>query len=239
MQVIVFASILLATFVGTSCDEVSPDIVPVEGGLSGDGHTTRYWDCCKPSCAWKENIKTPTMVPVDTCAKDGETVVSPSIQSGCAGGTSYMCSNQQATVINSTLAYGFAAGSFTGGVDYNYCCACMLLSFQGQLAGKQLLVQITNTGGDLGSNQFDLALPGGGVGIFTQGCHDQWNAPWSGWGDQYGGVSSAEQCGELPESLQPGCRFRFEFLENADNPAVKFQQVKCPAELVAISKCDL
>ncbi|CAH1154983.1 unnamed protein product [Phaedon cochleariae] len=242
MQVIVLPLVFLAIFAASgslAAADASHEIVPVNGGLSGYGTTTRYWDCCKPSCAWKENIKTPTMTPVQTCAIDGNTVVDASVQSGCIGGSSYMCSNQQAFVVNSTLAFGFAAGSFTGGVDNNLCCSCMLLTFQGQLAGKQFLVQITNTGGDLGSNQFDLAIPGGGVGNFTQGCHDQWNAPWIGWGDQYGGVYSAEQCSELPEVLQPGCRFRFEFLENVSNPQVSFQQVQCPAEIVAISNCAL
>ncbi len=23
---------------------------------SGDGKTTRYWDCCKPSCGWPKKV---------------------------------------------------------------------------------------------------------------------------------------------------------------------------------------
>ena len=35
------------------------------------------------------------------------------------------------------------------------------------IAGKKMIVQATNTGADLAQGQFDLAIPGGGVGICT------------------------------------------------------------------------
>lgn len=149
-----------------------------------------------------------------------------------------MCSNQQPWVVNKTLAYGFAAVSFKGGADTDLCCSCLLLHFEGQLKGKQMLVQYTNTGGPLAVNQFDLALPGGGVGVFPKGCMKQWNAPATGWGDQFGGVHTKAECNELPEVLQHGCRFRFEFLEGVSNPNVTFVQVKCPKELIAVTGCN-
>ena len=34
----------------------------------------------------------------------------------------------------------------------------------GPVSGKKMVVQVTNTGGDLGDNHFDLQMPGGGVG---------------------------------------------------------------------------
>lgn len=180
------------------------------------------------------------MKPVATCAKDGKTVLSPKITSGCDDkGTAYMCNSQQPWVVNKTLAMGFAAASFTGGVDTNLCCACFKLDFTGQLQGKSLILQNTNTGSDLGHNQFDIATPGGGVGIFTRGCHTQWGVDWNGWGDQYGGVHSEAECSQLPAVLQPGCRFRFEFMENVSNPNVNFQQVTCPKEIVAKTGCAL
>ena len=77
----------------------------------------------------------------------------------------------------------------------------------------------------------------GGVGIFTRGCHSQWNAPWSGWGQQYGGVNSLEECQQLPTALQPGCEFRFNWYQNADNPAVTFQEIECPSEITDITNC--
>jgi hypothetical protein len=46
------------------------------------------------------------------------------------------------------------------------CCACYELTFS-TLENKKFIVQITNTGGDLGDNHFDLEIPGGGVGIFN------------------------------------------------------------------------
>ncbi|KAJ8951912.1 hypothetical protein NQ318_019891, partial [Aromia moschata] len=207
------------------------NVVRVTGGLSGTGTTTRYWDCCKPSCAWVENLEEGLTTPVTTCEADGSTVIDAETQSSCIGGTAYMCSNQQATAVNSSFAMGFAAASFTGGADTNYCCACFLLDFQGDLAGKSFAIQVTNTGGDLGSNQFDLAIPGGGVGIFTEGCSTQWGTPSNGWGDQYGGVASDADCSQLPEVLQPGCHFRFQFMNGVSNPQVQFTQIECPSEL--------
>ena len=38
---------------------------------------------------------------------------------------------------------------------------CLKLDFQGVLQGKSMIVQVTNTGGDLGQNQFDVQIPGG------------------------------------------------------------------------------
>lgn len=217
--------------------DYSPHIEVIPGGKSGKGITTRYWDCCKPSCAsqyWVKNSK-----PIASCAVDGKTNILTDDKSGCEdGGDAYMCTNQQPWVVNKTLAYGFAAVSFTGGVDTTLCCICLLLNFEGQLKGKQMLVQYTNTGGPLAVNQFDLALPGGGVGIFPKGCMKQWNAPEHGWGDQYGGVHTEAECSQLPKVLQPGCKFRFEYLEGVSNPNVTFTQVKCPKELLSLTGCN-
>jgi hypothetical protein len=40
-----------------------------------------------------------------------------------------------------------------------------LIFTTGPIIGKELIVQVTNTGGDLGENHFDIQMPGGGVGI--------------------------------------------------------------------------
>lgn len=77
------------------------------------------------------------------------------------------------------------------GADYSQCCSCMLLSFTEQIENKKMVVQVTNTGSDLSRNHFDIAMPGGGVGIFN-GCTKQWEAPTDGWGDRYGGVHTIE-----------------------------------------------
>ncbi|KAJ2958807.1 hypothetical protein NQZ79_g5641 [Umbelopsis isabellina] len=224
----------------TSSSSASPSLVPVSGayllsGSSGTGTTTRYWDCCKPSCAWTG--KGSVTAPVDSCAANGVAVLSPSVTSGCDGGTAYMCNNQQPWVINDNLAYGFAAATIAGLTEQDWCCTCYALTFTSTaVAGKTFVVQITNTGGDLGANQFDLQLPGGGVGIFN-GCSTQWGAPSTGWGAQYGGISSLSDCSSLPSQLQAGCEFRFGWFENADNPSVSFEQVKCPTQLTSITGC--
>ena len=75
------------------------------------------------------------------------------------------------------------------------------------------------------------------MGLFN-GCTTQWGAPEDGWGERYGGVSSREDCEALPEKLQPGCFWRFDWFGGADNPGVTFQEVECPSEITAKSGCQ-
>ena len=75
------------------------------GGTAGV--TTRYWDCCKASCGWSG--KASVTNPVTTCAANGVTPVDVNTQSGCNGGTGYMCNNQQPWNVSATLSYGYAA----------------------------------------------------------------------------------------------------------------------------------
>lgn len=95
--------------------EESPEIIAVPGGISGDGITTRYWDCCKPSCGW--SYETHQTTAVQTCAIDGVTPVNDTVQSGCdadGSGDAFTCNNNQPWIVNSTLSYGFVAASFSG-----------------------------------------------------------------------------------------------------------------------------
>lgn len=81
------------------------------------------------------------------------------------------------------MAYGFAAAVIAGSNQYEWCCSCYQLTFTGgPVAGRQMIVQVTNTGHDLGHDHFDIQIPGGGVGYFNQGCMAQWNAGPDGWG---------------------------------------------------------
>ncbi|PHZ09096.1 uncharacterized protein RHIMIDRAFT_263920 [Rhizopus microsporus ATCC 52813] len=211
---------------------------PVSGGASGNGRSTRYWDCCKASCSWPG--KADVTAPVDTCAKNGVSIVDDNTQSGCNGGSGYMCNNNQPWAVNDNLAYGFAAAAINGGGESRWCCSCFELTFTStSIAGKKMVVQVTNTGGDLGGadGHFDLQLPGGGVGIFN-GCASQWGAPNDGWGQRYGGISDASQCSQLPAALQAGCKFRFGWFKNADNPSVSFKEVTCPKEIVQRTGCQ-
>jgi len=121
-----------------------------------------------------------------------------------------MCSNQIPWAVDSSLSYGYAAVRISGQTESQWCCACYELTFtSGAVAGKKMVVQATNTGGDLGDNHFDLALPGGGVGIFN-GCTKQYSAPADGWGARYGGVSSRSECDQLPTAIRPGCYWRYD-----------------------------
>lgn len=96
-----------------------------------------------------------------------------------------------------------------------------------------MVVQSTNTGGDLGSNHFDFLMPGGGLGLFD-GCTSQFGGiP----GAQYGGISTRDECEQMPDMLKDGCYWRFDWFNNADNPDLTFEQVQCPDELTAITNC--
>jgi len=210
-----------------------PDIKVL--GEKKTGKTTRYWDCCKPSCAWsgKANVSSP----VSTCSASGSILSNPDAKSGCDGGESYMCTDQQPWAINDQLSYGFAAASISGESESTWCCACYRLTFTStSIAGKQLIVQVTNTGGDLGENHFDLQMPGGGLGIFD-GCSSQFNVDADSWGERYGGLSDISECAKLPASLQAGCEWRFGWFENADNPEMEFEEVECPAEITDKTGC--
>lgn len=96
-----------------------------------------------------------------------------------------------------------------------------------------MIVQATNTGSDISNNQFDLLIPGGGVGLFD-GCKSQYGGlP----GAQYGGVSTREECDKMPKALKAGCQWRFDWFKGADNPTFNFRRVQCPAALTRISGC--
>jgi len=207
--------------------------------LSGTAITTRYWDCCKESCSWAANVANVAGGnPVASCAKDGVTTLNDNTASGCNSGTAYTCNNNQPFVGANNISYGFVAANFAGLGMTQICCQCLKLTFtSAPISGKVMYVQVTNTGSDLNTNQFDIQMPGGGVGIFN-GCQSQWGAPSSGWGAQYGGISSQSQCSQLPTQLQPGCNWRFGWFQNANNPNVNWQVVACPSQLTSITGCS-
>lgn len=206
-------------------------------GASGTGKTTRYWDCCKPSCSWDSNVQDVTGV-TKTCKVDGYFIAASTFMSGCEGGDGYMCTNNQPVAVTDKLAYGYAAASIAGLDLKGGCCQCYKLDFtSGPVVGKSMIVQVTNSGADLGENHFDLQIPGGGVGIFD-GCTSQWKIEKALWGKQYGGISSVSECKNLPAKLQPGCKFRYGWFKNADNPTMKFKRVVCPAAIVKNTGCQ-
>jgi hypothetical protein len=181
--------------------------------------------------------------------------VSTSAASACVGGSSYACYDYSPVAVSSCLAYGFAA--FNGGS----CGTCYQLTFTGTashgsgmgaaaLAGKQMIVQAVNIGG-IAADQFDIMIPGGGVGANPDTCGTEWNLSTSQLGATYGGLLTAceqqstdyatqkscvkSMCSALPSGLQAGCNWLVDWYETADNPDVVYQQVTCPSALTQIS----
>jgi hypothetical protein len=231
---------------------------PIQGGC--DGYATRYWDCCKPHCGWTANVT--GSAPLAVCDRSDNSLASnPDAANSCEGGPGYLCHSMAPWAADSKLAYGFAAVAARGDI----CGKCYQLQFSGRshnagddpgaaaLAGKTMIVQSINIGGDVGSNQFDIAIPGGGVGAFNA-CSTQWGVPSSELGAQYGGLLASckqqsnasdhnalkncvmQKCMSVFEArglteLAAGCHWYVDWFEVADNPALKYAEVPCPAEL--------
>jgi len=214
---------------------------PITGS---EGYATRYWDCCKPSCAWT------TAVPA--CQKDGKTrITDRNATSGCdGGGYAYECYDFAPWFDASTnMSYGFAAYNAAG------CGTCFQLQFTGTsnggsptgaaaIKGKQMIVQVINIG-NIAAGQFDLLIPGGGVGERTAGCTAQWGQVELG--ATYGGLlltcnndpaCMASKCqsvfGSIPAMLA-GCNWFTDWFSSADNPRLIYKQVSCPSQLTSKS----
>jgi hypothetical protein len=167
--------------------------------------------------------------------------------------------------VNDRFAYGFVATS-SGDV----CGRCYEITFSGTgfydaneagsraIQGKRMIVQAINIGYDVSNNQFDLMIPGGGVGRYNA-CADQWGVSNSELGAQYGGFLSAckdrlgwnaslqqykdcvaERCRSVfgargLTQLQRGCQWFVDWFQAADNPRLSFQEVQCPTALTGLS----
>lgn len=91
-------------------------------GEATRGVTTRYWDCCTPSCAWFG--KAQVSKPVNTCNTQDQYDNNDNIASACDGGSAFTCSNQGPWAVNDGLAYGFAAVKLAEKNERDWCCAC-------------------------------------------------------------------------------------------------------------------
>ena len=231
---------------------------PIQGGTNG--FATRYWDCCKPSCGWAGNAN-PVVV---SCDRNDENRSANDTQNACeANGQSgaFTCHSMAPWAYSNVVSYGFAA---VNGVS---CGTCFQIEFPGSsqrggndpgsaaLAGKTMVVMATNIGG-IEQNQFDLLIPGGGVGLLN-GCSGQWGVDNSELGAQYGGfltncrqanpenhegVKSCvrERCEAVFGSrglteLYDGCMWFVDWFEAADNPDIRFQQISCPSDLTSVA----
>jgi hypothetical protein len=154
--------------------------------------------------------------------------------------------------------YGFAFAAVPA-ANGGQCGKCFQLTFTGEgkyatdanhkaIKGKKLIVMVTNIGGDVNQGQFDVMIPGGGVGAFD-GCSNAMG--WGSQGERYGGLlsdceketnynpSAAQSClkkkcessfGSDSEAKQ-GCMFLAEWMHAAGNPNHNYVEVECPQVL--------
>jgi len=233
---------------GTACN----------GDVSGgSGKTTRYWDSCKPSCAWTANASQSPNGAAMTCGVSGSKLSDQNAKNACeSGGSGYTCANQFPWAIDDNLAYGFAASHTNGD-----CGKCYLIQFtsngeggnSSSIIGKKMVVMISNIGGDVGGNQLDLMIPGGGVGIYNafSGQISQNGGPSSpALGQQYGGFRAT--CGNDASCIRKmctdafgsnssgvrgdfmkGCNWFIDWFKISNNPTFNSKQITCPPSLVS------
>jgi len=214
------------------------------GQLNQNGTTTRYWDGCKPSCAWPGK-QTNGQGTAKTCNISGGTLSDANAQSACGGGPAFTCMNQAPWSINDNMSFGFAASHTDGD-----CGKCFQLEFTGAgVSGKTLVVMVSNIGGDVRQGQFDLMIPGGGVGQFDAISRQLTSNGVSNpqLGVQYGGFRAT--CGNdascvqrmcnnafgtsALSDLKHGCDWYVTWMKIADNPSIKYKDIPCPAALKA------
>lgn len=202
----------------------------------GAGFATRYWDCCQPACATNGGHK---------CSQDGVTQTGDN-SSACTGGGAFACYDDAPRAVSNCLSYGHTAKANPN------CGGCFRIQFTGTgnsnpndigsklIQGKQMIVKVTNTGSDVAGNQFDLMIPGGGVGLFNA-CSRQWGT--NDLGGQYGGFLNAcstgthaqkkecvrQRCNSVPAgSARNGCLWFVDWFEIADNPNFTSEPTNCP-----------
>lgn len=215
-----------------------PQPLPTITGASS-GFATRYWDCCKPACGSNKL----------SCGSNGTSTDGGGNSSACAGGNSFMCYGfapfQDST--NKYISYAYAA-------SHRACGSCWEIQFTGKagcsegascpatasnLLYNTLYVQVINTG-DIADDQFDLLVPGGGVGQFNA-CSNEWGT--SDLGSTYGGFLSGckgdvsctqTKCNSVfanKPDLLAGCNWFLNWYGAGDNPQIKFKSVSCPSQL--------
>lgn len=242
-------------------------LTPVDAGAAGAGcagYATRYWDCCKAHCGWTANAA--PVAAVASCGLDDAPLAGFDTQSSCSGGGAYTCFDMAPWAVSDDLSYGYAAVPANGGI----CGRCYRLDFDGTghydasdpgsraLMGRTMIVQATNIGHDVSGGQFDILIPGGGVGAFNA-CSRQWGVTDAELGAQYGGFLTAcrasggnhdavracvrSRCAAVFDEpqfadLRRGCDWFIDWYQAADNPNLHFREVACPDAIVTRSGVD-
>jgi hypothetical protein len=236
-------------------------VPPLQNGC--DGFATRYWDCCKPHCGWAANSPSGALAACDR--SNNSLGGNADAANSCTGGPAYLCHSMAPWAASDKLAYGYTAVAARSGSDI--CGKCYQLQFSGRshnagsdpgaaaLAGKTMIVQAINIGGDVGSGQFDLSIPGGGVGAYNA-CSMQWGVASSQLGQTYGGFLATcksqinatdhqalkscvmDKCTSVfgakgLTDLEAGCRWYVDWFQVADNPALQYAEVACPEAIMS------
>ena len=177
----------------------------------------------------------------------------------------YTCFDHSPIAINDSLAYAFAA---TPGSGDNQCGKCFQIQFTGEwandpkplpthqaLKGKTMIVMSSNIGHDVSGGQFDILIPGGGVGAFNS-FSDQLGISADQLGNRMGGLLTdcdneiigwsatleqwqtclRDKCntvfGSKSKLLLDGCLWQVDWYMAANNPSVLYKEVECPQYLI-------
>jgi hypothetical protein len=105
-----------------------PKITYIDGGMSGSGFASRYWDCCKPSCSWTENAGSGNEA--KQCDVNMNLIQDHSSKNICEGGPAATCLSQIPFIMDGCDNIGFAFAAVPG--HSPTCGRCFLLEFTGQ-----------------------------------------------------------------------------------------------------------
>ncbi|SOE75646.1 Glycosyl hydrolase family 45 [Fibrobacter sp. UWT3] len=186
----------------------------------------------------------------------------------------FTCTDMAPIAVNDTLSYAYVAGTAD-----SKCGKCYHLQYDGHFAnemennpprethkalkGKHMIVMASNIGNDvaggnanLPAGQFDLMVPGGGVGAFDALTTQVHKGAGFNWGAGFGGFLTEcqnqlgydatlvayqtcikDMCDAafgdagLPNLLR-GCRWFADWYKAADNPTYYIEEVDCPQYLI-------
>ncbi len=179
----------------------------------------------------------------------------------------FTCTDMAPIAVNENLSYAYVAGPGS----QTTCGKCFHLQYDGSfkdasannaakethkaLKGKHIVVMTSNIGHDVEVGQFDLMVPGGGVGAFDA-LSVQVNGKNVSWGAGFGGFLTEcqskhgydnklevyQQCVKdmcdaafgnagFPNLLR-GCHWFADWYMAADNPTYHWEEVECPQYLI-------
>jgi len=179
----------------------------------------------------------------------------------------FTCTDMAPIAVNENLSYAYVAGPGS----QTTCGKCFHLQYDGSfkdasgnnapkathkaLKGKHIVVMTSNIGHDVEVGQFDLMVPGGGVGAFdalsvqVSGQNVNWGAGFGGFltecQSKIGYDNTLEKYQECVKdmcdaafgnagfpNLLRGCHWFADWYMAADNPTYNWEEVECPQYLI-------